>query len=142
MDRERVTQLVSLLKSSTSLELAVREGDSYVRVRRAPVAGPASASRAASAAMAAADGSAGAGTDDLIVRAKLVGRFYHGKGPGKPPMVNVGDRVAADDLVATIEALGKLTGVPCPEAGDVVEVLAEDGQAVQYGAALIRVKRV
>jgi acetyl-CoA carboxylase biotin carboxyl carrier protein len=141
MDRERVRELVALLKSSTSMELAVREGDSYIRVRRAPVAVAHAPQRPAAAGAAAETGGAGPATDDLIVRARLVGRFYRGKGPGKPPLVNVGDKVAAEDVVATIEALGKLTGVPCPEAGDVVEVLAEDGQAVAYGAPLLRVKR-
>jgi len=142
IDRDRIRQLIAMLRSSTSVELAVREGDSYVRVRRAPVA-PVAPPRPLAPSLQAqpADAAAPAPTGDVIVRARLVGRFYRGKGPGQPPLVNVGDSVDADQVIATIEALGKLTGVPCPEAGDVVAILAHDGQAVQYGAELIRVRR-
>jgi biotin carboxyl carrier protein len=141
MNRERVQQVIAMLKASGSAELSVRDGDLYIRVRRAP-----KASAPAPIAPAAAPGSlpvaAPTPTEDTIIRARLVGRFYHGKGLGQPPLVRVGDRVKEGQVIATIEALGKITGVPATVAGEVIEFLAEDGAAVGYGTPLIRLKRV
>ena len=146
IDRERVEQVIAMLKNSSALELSVREEGLYIRVRRAPVApaiAPAAshpASQGVSEAGSAASDSGFAAPDDLVVRARLVGRFFRGKGPGQPPMVNIGDSVQADMPIATIEALGKSTAVPAPDAGDVIEHLAEDGQSVEFGTPLIRLR--
>lgn len=144
MNRERIEQLIALLKRSTSTELAVREGDDYVRVRRAPMVPPAPAAPAVVAASVSAGAAAQVPTappdGEVTVCSKLVGRFYRGKGPGQPPLVNIGDRVEAGQIIATLEALGKLTAVPAPQTGDVVQVIAQDGQAVHYGAPLLRIK--
>lgn len=141
MDRERVQQVIAMLKASSSAELAVRDGDLYIRVRRAArVAAPAvaAAPTGAGAALAAAP----ALTDDVVIRARLVGRYYHGKGLGQPPIVRVGDRVDDGQVIATIEALGKVTGVPATAAGEIIEFLTEDGAAVGFGMPLLRLKRL
>jgi acetyl-CoA carboxylase biotin carboxyl carrier protein len=146
MDRERIGQVIALLKSSTSVELAVEEGETLIRVRRLPQPAaaplvPAASAPAGGSAAGPAPVPGGATAGDVIVRARLVGRFYHGKGAGQPPMVRIGDRVEEEQVVATLEALGKLTGVPAPEAGDVIEFLTEDGKSVEYGAPLMRLRR-
>ncbi|MBP8951215.1 MAG: hypothetical protein KBI47_02415 [Armatimonadetes bacterium] len=146
IDRERVEQVIAMLKNSSAMELAVREEGLYIRVRRAPVvaptvhAGSAHAARGVTEAVPVADAGGAVAPDDLVVKARLVGRFYRGKGPGQPPLVNIGDTVQADAPIATIEALGKITVVPAPEAGDVIEHLAEDGQSVEWGTPLIRIR--
>lgn len=140
MDRERVQQVIAMLKASRSAELAVRDGDLYIRVRRAPkVSATASKVPPAPASVPAA---VPPPAEDAIVRARLVGRFYHGKGLGQPPLVRVGDRVEEGQVIATIEALGKITGVPAVAAGEVIEFLAEDGAAVGFGTPLLRLKRL
>ena len=143
IDRDRIEQLIHLLKGSSSVELAVREGDSYIRVRRGPEAavGMVGEVGGAGAARISAEALPAAASDDAIVRARLVGRFFRGKAPGQPPLVNVGDHVEEGETIGTIDALGKLTGIPCPEEGDVVELLAEEGAPVHYGAPLVRIRR-
>lgn len=145
IDRDRIRQLVALLKSSTSAELAVRDGGTYIRVRRAapapsvePTAAPPAAPGLSAAAEALMAASAG---DEIIVRSGLVGRFYHGKGPGQPPLVKIGEDVEAEQTIAVIEALGKLTPVKAPEAGYVVEFLCPDESPVGYGVPLIKLRR-
>ncbi len=142
IDRDRVQQVIGLLKQSSAMELAVREGASFIRVRRTPPPAPVVAGSGPGEVTPATGASAPATapTGDCVVRARLVGRLYHGKGAGQPPIVKIGDRVAHDQVIATIEALGKLTGVPAPAAGIVIEFLTEDGTPVQYGAPLIRLK--
>lgn len=144
IDRERIQQVIRWLRNSTSAELAVREGASFIRVKR-DLAPPVVTRLVASAGPRAAQEfitAPGVAADDLLVRARLVGRFYHGKGPGQPPLVKIGDQVAEGDVVATIEALGKNTGVPCSGEGEVIEFMAEDGAPVGYGTPLIRLRRL
>lgn len=143
IDRDRVMQIISLLKGSSASELAVREGEVYIRVRRAqeptPPAVVTSASEDTDQPGDVAGGAPSAA--DLVVRARLVGRFYHGKSAGQPSLVKIGDEVEEGQIIATIEALGKLTGVPAPASGVVTAFLTEDGKAVQYGAHLIRLRQ-
>jgi biotin carboxyl carrier protein len=74
------------------------------------------------------------------VTAQLVGRFYVGTKPGAKPLVAVGDMVRVGQVVGSIETLNVLNEVESTVAGRVVEVKAEEGQAVEYGQPLIVVE--
>ena len=144
IDRDRVRQLLALLRESGSLELSVREGSRHIRIRRSGA--PSMAAPAVEPPAQQEQGwdaeVARASAVDVVVSSKLVGRFYTGKGPGQPPIVRIGDYVESGQTVATIEALGKMTTVTAPEAGRVIEILCEDGQPVGYGTPLLRLQRV
>lgn len=138
MDRERIENLLEILKSSTAQEIAVREGDQYIRLRReAPVAG----SGAEDSAEAAAPGVPGpvppGEAPPVLVTARLVGLFHRGEQPDGEPLVEVGDRVTEGQRIATIESLRQLTGVTAPVNGTVLEIAAEENQAVEYGHVLL-----
>ena len=137
MDRERILNLLELLKSSSAQELAVREGDSYIRLRRA--AAPAAAAQPVPAgANPSANASVTASAQATVpVTARLVGFFHPGRGPDGEPLVKVGDRVQQGRTIATIESLRQITAVTAPSAGVVREIVAEAGQPVQYGDVLI-----
>jgi len=143
MDKERIKQLVKLLKTSSAAELSVREGDSLIRICRGgavaehPVvqeALTASGQPMLSVALPPA-----APTESVNVTSKLVGFFYRGRGPDREPIVAPGTRVKEGQTVGFIEALRKLTEVVAPVAGEIAEVVAESGQAVQFGDVLIRI---
>lgn len=148
IDRDRVEQVIGMLKGSSAMELAIRDAEMFVRVRRAPVTAaiaapglPASPAARADAAPHGAVIEPGPQDDEVIVKARLVGRFYSGKGSGQPPLVNIGDAAAEGGPLATIEALGKSTLVVAPEPGEVIEIIAEDGQAVHFGTPLVKLRR-
>lgn len=71
----------------------------------------------------------------LDIRSTVVGYYRSAKPPLAP-----GTNVAKGDRVAAIEALGLLSDIESKVAGEVVELLVEEGQAVQYGQVLARVK--
>jgi acetyl-CoA carboxylase biotin carboxyl carrier protein len=144
VDRERILSLLDLLRSSGAAELAVREGDCYVRLRRArAVAAPVASSPGAAEAapgLAVGPGAPAAPASaepTVIVAARLVGFFHAGQGPDSEPLVQVGDRVERGQTIGTIESLRQVTAVTAPVAGTVVEIVASEHQAVQYGQALI-----
>jgi acetyl-CoA carboxylase biotin carboxyl carrier protein len=142
MDRDRILSLLGLLKSSSAAELAVGEGEFYVRLRRQmPPGPPSSGATTGQTTVSAEPGPATAPAEDtLVVRARLVGFFHRGQGPETEPLVEVGDRVEAGQTIGTIESLRQITAVTAPVSGTVVEIVAEEHQPVQFGDALIVLK--
>ena len=143
MDKERIQQLVKLLKTSSAAELSVREGESLIRICRGGTAAQRAAVQETVATSGQATSSAPApqasGAETVNITSKLVGFFYRGRGPEQEPIVAAGARVKEGQTVGFIEALRKLTEVVTPVAGEIAEVVAESGQAVQYGDVLLRI---
>ena len=73
------------------------------------------------------------------VLAPLVGTFHTSAKPKGGALVAVGDRVKAGQLVGIIESLNVLTEVETTVAGHVVEILAHEGQPVEYGQVLMTI---
>ncbi len=73
-----------------------------------------------------------------VVTAPMVGTFYLASAPGQAAFVQPGDRVDAGQTIGIIEAMKILNEIPSDRAGIVEEILVANGQAVEYGSALIR----
>ena len=71
------------------------------------------------------------------ISAHFVGIFHAGARPGGRPLAAPGEHVKVGQLVATIESLNVINEVESSVAGQVVEILVQDGQAVEYGQHLI-----
>ncbi len=74
-----------------------------------------------------------------VVRAPMVGTVYCAPAPGKPPFVEVGARVGADDTVCLVEAMKVFTAVPAGESGVVQEVFVANAQMVEFDQELLRI---
>lgn len=70
----------------------------------------------------------------------MVGTFYIASAPGAAPYVNVGDRVNEKTTVCIVEAMKLMNPIEAEVKGEIVEVLVENGQLVEYGQALFLVK--
>ena len=68
----------------------------------------------------------------------MVGTFYRASAPDAAPFVEVGHRVELGDVLCVIEAMKLMNDIKAEFAGEVVEVLAENGQAVEYGQPLFK----
>ncbi|GAA3602534.1 acetyl-CoA carboxylase biotin carboxyl carrier protein [Nonomuraea rosea] len=80
---------------------------------------------------------------DLSLRsivAPLVGTFYVAPEPGAEPFTRLGSRVEPGQTVAIVEAMKLMNQVPSEWSGEVVEVLVGDGQPVEFGQELVRVR--
>ncbi len=81
----------------------------------------------------------------LTVNAPTEGVFYRSPAAGAKPFVAVGERVKAGRPVGLIEVMKTFNPIPyggggLPEEGEIVAVLASDGQEVRAGQALLAVK--
>ncbi len=78
---------------------------------------------------------------DLVeVTAPMVGTFYIAPAPGEPPFVEVGSRIRVGQTVCILEAMKLMNELESEVAGEVLEVLVDDGTPVEFGQVLMRVK--
>src|SRR5262249_20347360 len=96
-----------------------------------PMAAQASAATAAAQPAAAAELPKG-----NIVKSPMVGTFYRSPSPGANAFIEVGQAVKPGDTLCIIEAMKLLNEIEAEVAGEVKEILVENGQAVEYGQPL------
>ncbi|WP_459499511.1 acetyl-CoA carboxylase biotin carboxyl carrier protein [Bacillus sp. C1] len=70
----------------------------------------------------------------------MVGTFYSSSSPDTPPYVSVGDRVSKDSIVCIVEAMKLFNEIDADVEGEIVEILVNNGQLVEYGQPLFLVK--
>lgn len=76
----------------------------------------------------------------LPVPAPSLGTFYRAPKPGASPFTEVGARVAVGDDLCLVEVMKLFTSVKAPHAGVVTAILASDGDLVEHGQPLFRIK--
>ena len=70
----------------------------------------------------------------------MVGTFYRSPSPESPPFADTGSKIEEKSVVCIIEAMKIMNEIQAEVKGTVVEVLAENGQPVEYGQRLFKVK--
>lgn len=151
MDPNDLERLVKLMNENDLVELEIEEEGRTVRLRKAqglalPVAAPyptlpppvAVPSAAPPSAPSPAPSGPAAGL--VEIRSPIVGTFYKAASPEAPPFVQAGDRVKVGQVVCIVEAMKVMNEIQAEVAGEVVEVLVENGQAVEYDQPLYRVR--
>jgi acetyl-CoA carboxylase biotin carboxyl carrier protein len=71
------------------------------------------------------------------VKSPMVGTAYLSPQPGAAAFIKVGDRVAEGDVLLIIEAMKVMNQIRSPRAGQVTEILVEDGVPVEFGQVLL-----
>ena len=106
-----------------------------------PATAPAVAAAAPAAQTAPASVETRAAAEGLLtVTAPLLGTFYVAPEPGAPPFTHVGANVTEDTTVGLIEVMKVFNSVRAGVQGTIVEVVAQNGQFVEYGQTLFLVK--
>ncbi|MBW4693553.1 MAG: acetyl-CoA carboxylase biotin carboxyl carrier protein [Lyngbya sp. HA4199-MV5] len=68
----------------------------------------------------------------------MVGTFYRAAAPDEPPFVEVGDRIRKGQTVCIIEAMKLMNELEAEVGGEVVEILVQNGEPIEYGQLLLR----
>ena len=74
------------------------------------------------------------------IKSPMVGTFYSKPSPDKEAFVKVGDKVKKGQVVCIIEAMKLMNEIEAEFDGEVVEVCLNDGDAVEYGKSLFKLK--
>lgn len=95
---------------------------------------------AAPAVTGGGDAGGGLAAGVVEIPSPMVGTFYSASDPESDPFVAVGTKVEPDSTVCIIEAMKVMNQINADVKGEIVEILVENGTAVQYGEPLFRVK--
>ena len=148
MDLRKLKTLIDLVSESNISELEIAESEGTVRIVKGVAAAPASVAAApvvvaapaapAEPATPAAAPAASEHAEDVghRITSPMVGTFYRAASPGAKPFVDVGSAVQQGDRLCIIEAMKILNEIEADQSGVIKAVLANDGQAVEYGQPL------
>jgi acetyl-CoA carboxylase biotin carboxyl carrier protein len=75
-----------------------------------------------------------------FVKSPMVGTFYRSPSPENPVFVEVNTKVEEKSVVCIIEAMKIMNEIQAETKGTIVEVLVENGQPVEYGQRLFKIK--
>jgi acetyl-CoA carboxylase biotin carboxyl carrier protein len=73
------------------------------------------------------------------ISSPMVGTFYRAPAPSEPPFVEVSDRVRSGQTVCIIEAMKLMNEIEAEVSGQVMEILVQNGEPVEYGQPLMRI---
>jgi acetyl-CoA carboxylase biotin carboxyl carrier protein len=78
--------------------------------------------------------------DDQIFKSPMVGTFYRKPSPDDPAFVKVGDTVNKGDTLCIIEAMKVMNEIQSEHSGEIVDILLEDGESVEFGQAIFKIR--
>jgi acetyl-CoA carboxylase biotin carboxyl carrier protein len=157
-DVRTIHQLVKMMKRYDLTAIDFIEGETKIRLRRRgpeampvplsympvpaatmpmPVAMP---GQPAAPSSPAAPAPSAAASTDKVIESPMVGTYYASPAPDAPEFVTVGASVRPDQTVCVIEAMKVFTDIPAGVAGTITEVLVKNGQPVEFGQPLFRVR--
>jgi acetyl-CoA carboxylase biotin carboxyl carrier protein len=153
MDLKKVKQLLALMEEHNLAEIEVEEEGEKVRLKKhtggtLEMLPAAMAGSRTGTAMPLASGLGGAAAgevekpkDVVEVRSPMVGTFYRSPAPDAEPFVSVGQEVSEDTVVCIIEAMKVMNEIKAEIRGEVVAILLENGQPVEFGQPLVLIKK-
>ena len=150
---EIVERLAEILDRTDLSEVRIRDNEFEIQVSRhrgSPSGYEQSSLRPAETGVAMgtpqlpaenAEAEGGTQANNAFISAPMPSRFYRSPAPDEPPFVKVGDIVATGEPVAVLEVMKTYNPVEAPFNCEILEILAEDGEAVEYAQPLFRVKQ-
>lgn len=147
MNIEDIKTIVKLMGEYQLTEFSAEADGSTIKIRREGCSAPAvqvlpapvvpAAPAALPAAAPAPAAPAAAPAAGINIESPLVGTFYTAPSPDSAPFVQVGDRVTPDTVICIIEAMKVMNEIKAEKNGVVKEIVAQNGQPVEYGQVLI-----
>jgi acetyl-CoA carboxylase biotin carboxyl carrier protein len=162
LDLKQIKQIIDLMKRSDLTEFAVEEEGFKLKIRRGHNGQPlVSSSRGsnspflpsenapsptASQPSAAINGAAPPPaakeeSDITYIKSPMVGTFYRAASPESKAFSDIGTKVVENTPVCIIEAMKIMNEIQAETKGTIVEILVENGQPVEYGQRLFKVKQ-
>jgi acetyl-CoA carboxylase biotin carboxyl carrier protein len=152
MRADEIRELVELVERSGIVELEVHRGRDSIRIRKSapdcPLGGAASAPPPDPVAPAVTESQRGASTHApgasegglLQIRSPMVGTFFRASSPDIKPYIESGSRVSVGQAVCIVEAMKLMNEIESEVAGEIVRVLVENGQPVEFNQPLFLVR--
>jgi len=157
-DLQKIKELIEIMKDNDLVEVEIKHGDDKIFLKRsqpqqptitavptvgpntlAPPVGPNAAQT--SAAEAGPSASQPQPEEDLVeIKSPIVGTYYATPSPDSDPFVELGSHVEPQTVVCIVEAMKVMNEIKAETSGTITEILVTNGQAVEYGRVLFKVK--
>jgi len=156
---QKIKELIEIMKENELLEVEIKHGDDKIFLKRSqpqeatggtvgpvptmmPEPCPASTPAGGAEALIQTYASQAApAAEDLVdIKSPIVGTFYATPSPDSEHYVEVGSTVSPQTVVCIIEAMKVMNEIKAETSGTIAEILVTNGQAVEYGQVLFRVK--
>jgi len=148
MDLQDVMKLLELMEARHLEEIEVEQGDVRIRLRKGgapPVVVPIAAAPAPAAnpqaVPAAPEAEKDAEANLIKITSPMVGTFYRAASPDAEPFINEGDHVTPEQVICIIEAMKVMNEIKAEREGDVVSILIENGESVEFGQPMVTIRR-
>ena len=151
-DFQKIKKLIKIMKDNGLVEIEIKHSDDKILLKRFQPQQTAAATAmiGRDTFLPAVPEGAGVGTkpdsgvqkpNDLVeIKSPIVGTFYATPSPDAESFVETGSGVNPQTVVCIIEAMKVMNEIKAETSGKIVEILATNGQAVEYGQVLFRVK--
>ena len=137
MNESDIRKYANLMSELGLTGLEVTENDRVVRLER----NPAPQTAAPVQTVQVGDVPQSAANEDLIeISSPMVGMFYAAPAEDADPYVQVGDRVKKGQTLCIVEAMKLMNEIVAETDGQIVEICAQNGQVVDFGCPLFRIK--
>jgi acetyl-CoA carboxylase biotin carboxyl carrier protein len=162
MDLKLIQKLIRMMKQDGLGELELEDQKSGLRVRLkrasetpappAPLvqlmhggvpthaAPPPTLSLAGQPALTAGDSAAAQPAASTPIVSPMVGTFYRASSPDAEPFVGVGTKITVDSRLCIIEAMKVMNEIKSEIEGEILEILVENGEPIEFGQPLFLVK--
>ena len=152
-DLEKIKEIIEIMERNGLVEVEIKHGDDKIFLKRhvpqQPI--PAAAVLKPEAIITPADAvipesskitpSAPQKQENLEeIKSPIVGTFYAKPSPDSEPYVEIGTHVELQTVVGIIEAMKVMNEIKAENSGTIAEILVTNGQAVEYGQVLFRIK--
>ena len=137
IDKDLIKQLSESLNEFHLTELEYSDGKTTVKVGKGSKAITTTSPTTESSVKTQAQKE---DTSSNIVRSPMVGTAYLSPEPGAKPFVSVGNKVKKGDTILIIEAMKTMNHIQSTVDGEVLEILINDGEAVEFEQALAKIK--
>ena len=135
MNESDIRKYAGLMQELGLTGLEITEDNKVVRLERTA---PAAEKQAVAIPTVPAPQEAG---DHISVKSSIVGVFYAAPAENADPYVRVGDRVQKGQTLCIVEAMKLMNEITAEEDGVITEICVTNGQVVEFGTELFRMKR-
>lgn len=153
-DVQKIKELIRIMKENDLVEIDLQHGEDRISLRRAQpqvtAMGPLMTAVPGAAGpimmpqgqmMAGGQAPGGPPAESLLeIKSPIVGTFYEAPSPDSDPYVEPGSRVDSQTVVCIIEAMKVMNEIKSEISGTIVERTVKNGQAIEYGQVLFKVR--
>lgn len=141
MEELNIRKYAELMTELGLTGLEITEENSKVRLERSPAVEAKETVYSVPAPASAPQAPAAEDKDYISVKSPIVGVFYVSPAENADPYVTVGDRVKRGQTLCIVEAMKLMNEILSEEDGVISAVCVTNGQIVEYGTELFRIKR-